>query len=363
MKFVFWQNMLSIHQSSFIRALAATNDVTLVVEKEIEEWRASEGWTLPDFGNTRILVAPAGNVTDGLINETGAIHLFSGVAVYDFVHAAFLKAVARKARVAIVSEPFDWLGIKGKMRYVKYVLFRMRYEKHIDFILAIGHKGRACFEKVGFPQEKIFDWGYFTEMPDAALFNTTVVKKEKPSLIYVGRINDAKGILPLVSVCREMESEFEQLTIIGQGDKAEALKGMINGSPKYQYLGVQDNTKVKEHIAASDLTILPSIGKDGWGAVVNESLMLGVPVITSDYCGAAVLLDGQVRGEVFSVAKNELSTVLRKWVARNNIDRNSIREWANRTLSGMAAAEYLVAIANAVYSGNKNKIRAPWLMQ
>jgi glycosyltransferase involved in cell wall biosynthesis len=44
--------------------------------------------------------------------------------------------------------------------------------------------------------------------------------------------------------------------------------------------------------------VLPS-RFDGWGAVVNEALMVGTPVICSDRCGASDVIENGRNGYVF----------------------------------------------------------------
>ena len=56
MQFVFWQNMISIHQSALIKALAREHGVLLAVQTDFEGERESSGWTVPDMGNARILI-------------------------------------------------------------------------------------------------------------------------------------------------------------------------------------------------------------------------------------------------------------------------------------------------------------------
>ena len=50
-----------------------------------------------------------------------------------------------------------------------------------------------------------------------------------------------------------------------------------------------DNTKVRLAIEEADLLVLPS-RFDGWGAVVNEALGAGTPVLVSDLCGSSYLV-------------------------------------------------------------------------
>lgn len=83
MQFVFWQNMISIHQSALIKALAREHGVLLAVQTDFEGERESSGWTVPDMGNARILISPdARTVKETLRAHPAAVHVFSGISTY-----------------------------------------------------------------------------------------------------------------------------------------------------------------------------------------------------------------------------------------------------------------------------------------
>ena len=98
MVFTFWQNVISIHQIPFLKALSTKHNVTLCVEKSIENVRAEEGWKIPDLGDIRIYVAPNDVKTKSLLNAS-SIHVFSGISTYPMVYDAFKKAVAKGFRI------------------------------------------------------------------------------------------------------------------------------------------------------------------------------------------------------------------------------------------------------------------------
>ena len=100
------------------------------------------------------------------------------------------------------------------------------------------------------------------------------------------------------------------------------------------------------------------------GAVVNESLMSGVPVICSDTCGASCLLDGEIRGEVFkSNSINSLNSILYKWILRGKIEeakKKSIIEWSE-CLSGNNVSNYTLDLIDYIYSDKSTpKPIEPW---
>jgi glycosyltransferase involved in cell wall biosynthesis len=113
----------------------------------------------------------------------------------------------------------------------------------------------------------------------------------------------------------------------------------------------------------ADVLLLPS-HKDGWGAVVNESLMAGTPVICSTACGAAELVRQPWLGTVFRAGSVEdLAKALKHWIdlgTRSPIERERIRNWTTR-ISGQAVASYFVSIMEHVYQA-ANRPTAPWLL-
>lgn len=358
MKYVFWQNILSLHQSSFIRNLSAVHDVTLVVEKGLNEDRLKQGWSLPDFGNAKIIIKPNEICISDLLNDNDNVHVFTGINSIELVHKAFLKAVKKKLKIGVQLEPFNWLGLKGKLRFLKYFILRVKYNRYINFILAIGDRGKWCYEKTGFPKDKIYDWAYFTEEPKIEKKSKNMLPK--PVGLFVGSIDANKNILPLINILKKNSFLFEQFIVIGKGPLEENLKIQIEGS-NIVYKGVVSNAEVLEYMAKSDFLVLPSL-YDGWGAVINESLNVGTPVICSSNCGASVLIKVN-RGTIFSIEENNLEQVLNNFLRKipySSSESESITNWAKRNISGKVASEYFIDVINHVYANNEVP-QAPWL--
>jgi glycosyltransferase involved in cell wall biosynthesis len=356
MTFIFWQNVLSIHQSTFLRNLAETHNVILVSETEMSAIRIKRGFYIPDYGKVQVVVSPNEDKVAELF-KLDAIHIISGVHAYKLPSRAVNLAVKKKLTVGIFSEPFNWMGIKGKLRFVKYWLFCIRYSNHISFILTTGKRGRWCFESVGFKKSVIYDWAYFTETHTVAIHEN---QTKNPKLLFIGSIDENKNILHLISVCKKLGC-IDYLSIVGTGPLENQLQQDIK-STKCNYLGKVSNQDVHKIIADSDVLILPSL-YDGWGAVVNEALMCGTPVIASNNCGSSILLRG-IRGRVFSIKENNLEDVLRDFMAvlpYNMGQREDIKKWALQNISGETAAKYFEAIIQHVLKKTPQRPMASWL--
>jgi len=108
MKIIFWQNMLSYHQSAYIRALSNKKNirVMVIVQEGLPKMRKGMGWDIPDFGNVEILIHPEKAEIFQILKETehNSVHIFSGIRAYPLVRAAFLQSLSFNAIRGILSE-------------------------------------------------------------------------------------------------------------------------------------------------------------------------------------------------------------------------------------------------------------------
>lgn len=354
MKFVFWQNSISIHQIPFLRELAKEHSVTLVTECGISTERTKEGWSNPDIGNLYVAVAPNDNVIKSLIAKNDQ-HVFSGINAFPLVYKAFKFAIKSNKSISVLSEPYNIRGFKGKLRYIKYVILGLRYGKHINRIFTTGIEGEWVYRIAGWPVDKICQWGYFTDN----ICDTTQDKTNhtRPNLIFIGKICRRKNIIPFLRVAIKYHDLYNELRIIGDGPLKHELMTTISKVKNIHYQGVVSNKEVNYYLQKADLLILPSL-YDGWGAVVNESLSTGTRVFCSDNCGASILIDKNgYRGTVFPLKKMEES--LRQELSRpalSDTHRKNIIEWSKSHISGIIASAYFI---NCIKS--RTKPIAPWI--
>jgi len=88
------------------------------------------------------------------------------------------------------------------------------------------------------------------------------------------------------------------------------------------FVGVQPKEKLKEYYQAADVFVLPT-REDVWGLVINEAMANGLPVISTDKCGAALeLIDDGENG--FIVPANDEKMLLERikiLIADTNMQR------------------------------------------
>ena len=353
----FWQNVPSIHQAPMIRALADLVDamqVRVVTDAPLSEARAAQGWSVPDFGGAQLVVAPALDDRSDLLdrfNTSDDAHVFSGFRAYPGVRTALVRLLRTEARLAVFAEAGRTDdGLRALLRRLVYSAELARYRNRVDVLLASGELGRAYFARAGFPTERIRKFAYFTELPCFTDHASTATDSGAFSIAFVGAHIYRKRLdLLLGALHAGLESPWH-LAIVGAGELTAELKAHAAarlGNDRVTWLGTLPNVEMSPFLACQDVLVLPS-SFDGWGAVVNEALAVGTPVIASDACGASDLLVNGRIGDVFrSGDVRSLADALRRRMTAGRVeplDRTGRAEWAARAIGPRAGAQYLVDV-------------------
>ncbi len=347
MRVVFWQNILSFYQVPHITALAAQPDteVVWVVRQTISPDRVAQGWKVPEVSGVQVVVAPDEAEVAQLVSDCpkNSVHIFSGIHQEPMARKAFYLSLKTPAQIGLLNEPPFPGRLRDLVSPVLHGVHRLVYGKRISFILAMGHMAVDFYHSVGYSSSVVFPYGYF---PDATQETAAVSKAGPVQILYLGQLIERKGVDILIRALGALADLDWALTVIGSGDQEDALKALAAGrgmEGRVTFLPPQENEAAMQKMAQSDVFVLPS-RHDGWGVVVNEALLRGVPVICSDHCGASDLLQDPWRGETFKAGSvSDLETVLRRWVMqgkRTPEEAQRIQDWSG-CITGRSAAAYL----------------------
>jgi glycosyltransferase involved in cell wall biosynthesis len=184
-------------------------------------------------------------------------------------------------------------------------------------------------------------------------------------LVFVGQLILRKRLDLLLRALAAVRSTDWVLRVIGDGSERLPLEKLavdLNLHRKIIFAGVLQNCAVRNELANADLVVLPSRW-DGWGAVVNEALMSGTPVICSSYCGAADLISNGMNGEIFEYGSTEsLIAALERWIVKGSLSASSraeIIEWS-KCIEGEAIARYFLQIMQFIDRKNGERPKPPW---
>lgn len=330
-------------------------DITVIVERDLSDRRKNQGWERPDYSPASLVVEPSRSERKNHLQRSNSpddVHFFNGFHAYPDTYWTLKQATGTSAELGVLLEagrPND--GIKSSFRKLRYSVHGLRWRRHLDYVLAMGELGTRWYRSCYVPDSILRPWGYFVEGDTGVPSKQHIEIDEKFTITFVGSIIKRKGIDLLIRGLAQLNEEDWCLVVIGKGQLETEVKSLAykNGiSSQIQWVGTLDAyADVRATMRSSDLFVLPS-RYDGWGAVVNEALHEGTPVVTTQTSGAADLIQHETLGTVVPPLKPEVLTdAIKDRIHSGPIDtpqRNKIQAWANEAISPNAGAEYLIEI-------------------
>ena len=176
-----------------------------------------------------------------------------------------------------------------------------------------------------------------------ALENTDV-KLENPSVLFVGRLEDAKNPLRLIDVVNAIHGQGVEihLYMMGKGDQEQQIidKASRNGLLQFVHiLGYQQNPF--PIVKQCDAVCLLS-KSEGFSMCLLESVALGKPFVSTRIGGADELLDGYECGYVIETDEQAVSAILTLLRA----DKNKIAQECEKSISRFEFSTYVKCIEN-----------------
>ena len=113
---------------------------------------------------------------------------------------------------------------------------------------------------------------------------------EGPTVIFVGRLIQVKGVDVLIKAFGELLEDVPgaQLMVVGDGPEEQNLRELVKhlGVEEHiHFLGFHQRDELVELYTCADVFCLPS-RHEPWGVVVNEAAACGLPLVVSDRVGA-----------------------------------------------------------------------------
>jgi len=138
----------------------------------------------------------------------------------------------------------------------------------------------------------------------------------KKVVLFVGRLTGVKNLERATEAfaCVSRKDSKAMLVMVGDGPLRNALEDQashIGIADKVLFTGHQEGNHLYAWYLLSSVFMLASIWEP-YGAVVNESLLAGVPVLCSSHAGASVLIREGDNGHVFDPNDTDLLSFLMK---------------------------------------------------
>lgn len=179
--------------------------------------------------------------------------------------------------------------------------------RQADFVVAYGRATAEYFRSIGMSDARIFQgaWGVEARSFEEAGAKRIARHAGAARWITSGQLVARKGFRQLVTAWAAQSPTFwsaNHLTIVGDGPERGALQALIAEkglAERITLTGHLSREDSAQHFAQADAFVFPTL-MDHWGWVLNEAMAAGLPVLCSQYAGAAADLVREVNGRMFN---------------------------------------------------------------
>lgn len=188
---------------------------------------------------------------------------------------------------------------RAKMYTKRRECFVEKLNKKVDKILAISSIAKKVYVMHGVDEKKI-------EVVYRGLTKLDFIKfkpyrNNNYPIVYgfLGGFSPHKGIDVLINAFSRLERRMTKLVIYG-GKKQEYVKKLENsGLSNIEFKGQYRPEDLNEVLKEIDVGVVPSVWYEAFGLVGLEFLQARIPLIVSDTCGVAEIVEDGKTGYIF----------------------------------------------------------------
>ena len=324
-----WHPVLTDHQIFTLEAMAKClkAELRVCVSKKQDSIREEQGWSVTESKKIEIDIIPQflwpWFSFKCLTNNKNAIHLFGSPFEQPKLIIALFVALFMGLEVYLIAEPYSPIAagylsdkgalknrIKSLLRPFLYKVYGYFLRKRLSGVFAISSLAVRQYKSMGVPDSKIHPFGYFVPKiePTLKVPDNSDPSPGKCKIIFVGNLIHRKGLDLLINAANKTYEKNKNFYIDIYGHGNPDLFAFNNTYIRYR--GKIPFGNAQSVIANYDLLVLPS-RYDGWGVVVNEAILAGIPVVCSADVGASLLVRRIGCGIVYKTySEDELADVL-----------------------------------------------------
>ncbi len=151
--------------------------------------------------------------------------------------------------------------------------------KQVDQFVSPSRFTAGMHAERGFPQP-VAHLPYFIDRVDQDWMQPGERPQERPYFIFVGRLEEIKGLQTLIEVWKKVE-DFD-LLVAGAGNYGEQLRAQAADNPRIKFLGALSQRQLGALYFHALACLVPSLTFETFGIIIIESFARKTPVIVRD---------------------------------------------------------------------------------
>ena len=310
MKLVFVSNYFNHHQLSFCDALYELLDGSFcfLQTQPMEEERIKMGWQAEgrpyvryakkDVSDTESAAMPPADWRKLLL--AADVVIFGGCDDESYIQERLAAGKPVFRYNERLYKEGQWKAISPRGLLQKYK-DHTRYRKAPVYFLCAGAYVPCDYHLIHAYPEKMLRFGYF---PEARSYEPgqPFDRKKPGSILWAARMIDWKHPELVVKTAAYLKEHLEgipfHITMIGGGElenEVHRLAEELGVTEEITFPGYLGPEEVRAAMEISQIYLVTSDRKEGWGAVVNEAMNSGCAVVADHMIGAAPYLIHQGR--------------------------------------------------------------------
>ena len=364
MQIVYLSNYFNHHQKPLSDSLYQIlgDDYHFVSTTVLPEFRKSLGYEEP----VSPYVLRYNEDTKAMIDR---MIIGADVVIYGEAPMSIIKARILSGKLTLRDDESRY---KNPNRYLKWPVYTYNsLWLNKCYLLAASAYAPIDYMLSGMNPKKCFKWGYFTEIKrysdiDSLMQNKSLRKSGKINILWVGRLIALKHPEYVISVAKSLKRDGVNfcINVIGTGRLEDRLQAQILKENLGEYvslLGSMPPEQVRAYMETADIFMFTSDRREGWGAVLNESMGCACAVVADGNIGSVpYLINSGVNGLIYK--SNDVDDLVEK--IKNLIQNPSMIEDMGRrayaTMSemwnGKVAAKNLMELCSALLRGEPSPI-------
>lgn len=301
MKVIFISNFLTHHQLPFCLEMVERygDDFKFISTIKIFEERLKLGYKDLDYDYDFVVRAYE---SEEEYNKVLKLTLESDIVIMGSTSDIYLQERLKqdklifRYRERIFQNGLKTIFDKEKMKNIYERHLKYRNNKNLYMLCASGY-GANDFYKLGVYKDKIYKWGYFPVFKsyDVEKLVEEKEKNEEINILWTSRFIKWKHPEYMVKLAKRLKEENYKFKIkmLGNGTEIENIKSAVNENNLENYIevvGPVNSDKVREYMEKANIFLFTSDKREGWGAVLNESMNSACAVIANRNIGAVPFL-------------------------------------------------------------------------
>lgn len=374
MKVTFYSNFLTHHQIPFCIEMQKRigDDFKFVSTMKIFQWRLDLGFKDLDKEYNFVVRAYENEESK---NEAIKLALESDVVIIGSTTDELIEERLKRdkltfryrARVFIFPDGF-WNTVlnkdKMKLFYNRHIKYRKNKNLHL---LCANAYGKSDFGLLGLYKNKMYKWGYFLENNyyDIDKLISEKEKNDKIEIIWVARFINWKHPEVVLKLAKKLKKQNYNFVIkmLGTGKLENKIKNKVkkrNLDDVIEIIGQVPSDEVKNYMEKANIFIGTSDSREGWGAVINESMNAGCAIVANKKMGSVPFLIGNndtgLMYKNYKELEENVKLLIESKELRQKYSKNAY-EYITKKWTGEIAAENIIELFKSVIKNEEIKIK------